>query len=349
MGLRRSHDHPEIVQNGAQGFFLLSRLSSAVNAWGAARGTRAAWGAPERGKNIEALLKGAAPTPMKIKVRRFDPDTMKPHRILMFVGRRGVGKSVALEDIMSRLRVDYTVAMTPTEDSAAMFRKHVPESGIFSTFNIAKIDSMVQLQRQMARTPAKLRSALLVLDDCMYEKKAFKHVSVRDIFMNGRHSHITMALTSQYCLDLSPDLRGNCDYVFVFRDTVISNKQRLWKYFFGMFETYQDFSRVMDACCENFGCLVLDNTAKDNDIESCVFWWKADPQVAPFRLGRPVFWRMDQACRKSDTDLKREHDEQLREQMLLGQKKQKRLITYVERADAQGHALTEDSALIMKV
>jgi hypothetical protein len=286
---------------------------------------------------------------MKIKVQKFDPSTMKPHRILMFVGRRGVGKSIALEDIMSRLTVDYTVAMTPTEDSAAMFRKHVPESGIFHTFNIAKIDAMVQLQRHAARTPTKLRSALLVLDDCMYEKKAFKHVSVRDIFMNGRHSHITMALTSQYCLDLSPDLRGNCDYVFVFRDTVISNKQRLWKYFFGMFETYQDFSRVMDACCENFGCLVLDNTAKSNEIEHCVFWWKADPEVPPFRMGRAVFWRMDQAYRKSDDDLRHEKEEHLREQMMMGQKKTKRVITYVERADTLGHTIPEDSAIVMKV
>ena len=286
---------------------------------------------------------------MKVRITKFDPSTLKPHRILMFVGRRGVGKSVALEHIMSQLKVDYTMAMTPTEDSAEMFRKHIPSCGIFPTFNIAKIDSMVQMQRKMARTPNKLRSALLVLDDCMYEKKAFKHVSIRDIFMNGRHSKITLALTSQYCLDLTPDLRGNCDYVFVFRDTVISNKQRLWKYFFGMFETYQDFSRVMDTCCEDYGCLVLDNTAKSNAVEHCVFWWKANPTMPHFRLGREVFWRMDQACRKTDADLIKEQQDRLREQQVMELKKQKRCITYVERADTEGRVVNEESPLVMKV
>ena len=286
---------------------------------------------------------------MKIRIEAFDPATLKPHRILMFVGRRGVGKSVALEDILSRLKVDYTLAMTPTEDSAAMFRKHIPESGIFSNFNISKIDTMVQMQRQMAKG-SKLRSALLVLDDCMYERKAFKHVSIRDIFMNGRHSHITLALTSQYCLDLSPDLRGNCDYCFIFRDTVISNKQRLWKYFFGMFETYQDFSRVMDTCTENYGCLVLDNTAKSNEIEHCVFWWRANPTPPPFRLGAKIFWKMDQQCKKTSTDVQRDEAERLREQQMKEAKKTRRAITYVERGNGDGGVvLDNESPLIIKV
>lgn len=275
---------------------------------------------------------------MKIRISRFDPANLKPHRILMFIGRRGVGKSVALEDIMSRLSPDYCLAMTPTEDSAEMFRKHIPESGIFNTFNVSKVDAMVSMQRQMAKT-GRLRSALLVLDDCMYEKKSFKHVCVRDIFMNGRHSHVTLAVTSQYCLDLSPDLRGNCDYCFVFRDTVISNKQRLWKYFFGMFETYQDFSRVMDACCENYGCLVLDNTAKTNEVEDCVFWWRAAPEVPAFRLGRSIFWKMDEYCRKTDEDISNEEAAKRREESDRLVKGKKKGITYVECADVDGNPL----------
>ena len=304
------------------------------------------WNAPCKGGRLAKSAREA--NGMKVKLTRFDPSTMKPHRILMFVGRRGVGKSVALEDVMSRLTVHYTMAMTPTEDSATMFRKHIPESSIFNTFNVAKIDAMVQMQRQMARSP-KLHNALLILDDCMYDRRAFKHVSVRDIFMNGRHSHITLAVTSQYCLDLSPDLRGNCDYVFIFRDTVISNKQRLWKYFFGMFETYQDFSRVMDTCTEDFGCLVLDNTAKSNDIESCVFWWRANPSPPPFKLGSKVFWRMDHHCRKTASDVKREEEERLREQQAMQGKKVKRAITYVECADEKGVVRNEESSFVIKV
>ena len=30
------------------------------------------------------------------------------------------------------------------------------------------------------------------------------------------------------------------------RENIMSNKSKLWKYFFGMFDRYEDFARVMD-------------------------------------------------------------------------------------------------------
>jgi len=41
---------------------------------------------------------------------------MKPHRIVLAVGRRGMGKSVLMRDLMQHLsdRVDFGLAMTPT-------------------------------------------------------------------------------------------------------------------------------------------------------------------------------------------------------------------------------------------
>jgi hypothetical protein len=46
----------------------------------------------------------------------------------------------------------------------------------------------------------------------------------------------------------------------------------------------------MDACTENYECLVLDNTSKSNKITDCVFWYKA-PIRRGFRVGAPIFWQ----------------------------------------------------------
>ena len=45
----------------------------------------------------------------------------------------------------------------------------------------------------------------------------------------------------------------------------------------------------MDACTENYECLVLDNTSKSNKIEDCVFWYKA-PIRKGFKIGSPRLW-----------------------------------------------------------
>jgi hypothetical protein len=111
--------------------------------------------------------------------------------------------------------------------------------------------------------------------------------------MNGRHWKIFFMLTMQYCMDLSPDLRANVDYVFVLRENVIQNRERLYKSFFGVFPTFDMFCQVMNSCTENYECLVLDNTSKSNRIEDCVFYYKA-PIRRGFRIGSDAMWQYHQ-------------------------------------------------------
>ena len=96
-------------------------------------------------------------------------------------------------------------------------------------------------------------------------------------------------LTMQYCIDLTPDLRANVDYIFILRENVLQNREKLYKSFFGVFPTFDMFNQVMTACTENYECLVLDNTSKSNKIEDCVFWYKAALRKN-FRIGSPQLW-----------------------------------------------------------
>ena len=244
---------------------------------------------------------------MRLKVKRFDPATLKAHRIIILVGKRGTGKSVLQRDLMYHLseKIDMGVAMTPTEESADTFRQHMPDSMIYNTFSHHKLDSMLSLQRDMVKHK-KQRSLLLVLDDCMYDKKILKGLAIRDLFMNGRHLNITMCNAVQYVMDMGPDLRTQVDYVFALRENIISNKSKLWKYFFGMFEKYEDFSRVMDKCTENHAAIVMDNTTGSCNIDECIYWYKAQIDLPDFRLGKSVFWDLSEQCTKSQTAIEAE-------------------------------------------
>ena len=281
---------------------------------------------------------------MRLRLKRFDPSTIKPHRNILCVGKRGTGKSVLLNDLMYHLckRVDFALAMTPTEDSMRMFAQHIPQCWLYDRFSGAKIDALVALQRTHAKQ-CKLRSAFVCLDDCMYDKSVLKSVSVRDCFMNGRHYHITFALALQYCMDMSPDLRSNIDLVFALRENIISNKQKLWKFFFGMFATYDDFSKVMDRCTEDYSCIVLDNTTCSNKIEDCIFWYRADISPPPYRIGKPVFWQLSARFMKSDAERQEEGERaQSRAHALASQTKPGRdPIISIEREGADGKVLKD--------
>ena len=113
----------------------------------------------------------------------------------------------------------------------------------------------------------------VLMDDCMYDNKFMRDTCIRQCFMNGRHWKIFFMLTMQYCMDLPPALRANVDYVFILRENIIQNREKLYKSFFGIFPSFDMFNKVMDACTENYECIVLDNTSKSNRIEDCVFWY----------------------------------------------------------------------------
>jgi hypothetical protein len=113
---------------------------------------------------------------------------------------------------------------------------------------------------------------------------------MRQIFYNGRHWNVFFMLTMQYCMDLTPDLRSNIDYIFVFRENILQNREKIWRNFFGIFPTFDMFNQVMNACTENYECIVLDNTIKSNKIEDVVFWYKAKIRD-DFRVGHPQFWQ----------------------------------------------------------
>lgn len=282
-----------------------------------------------------------------MRIKKFDPTTMKKHRIIIIVGKRGTGKSVMQRDLMYHLapKVDFGLAMTPTEESAEMFRQHMPDSWIYNSFSTAKLDEMLTLQRDLGRSK-KARDLFIIMDDCMYDKKIMKSLGIRDLFMNGRHMHITLCNAVQYVMDMGPDLRTQVDYVFALRENIISNKAKLWKYFFGMFERYEDFAKVMDKCTANHGALVMDNTTGSCNVEECIFWYKASMDLPEFKLGAKVFWNLSQKYIKSDEDQFVEEMERKELEKMIACSKEKKRISCVQCEDADGNLLLEDKQLI---
>jgi hypothetical protein len=129
------------------------------------------------------------------------------------------------------------------------------------------------------------------MDDMMYDAPRWiKDVSIKDIFMNGRHFNLMFLVTMQFSLGLPPSFRANCDIIFVLRETYVSNRRRLYEHYAGMFPTFEIFCQVMNQCTENYECLVINNTVRSNKLEDCVFWYKATDHP-PFKLGAPEFWQ----------------------------------------------------------
>jgi hypothetical protein len=120
-----------------------------------------------------------------------------------------------------------------------------------------------------------------------------------DIFFNGRHLDIFFCFTLQYCMGIGPDFRNNLDYVFAFKEAIYDQKVKLWKYFFGMFDFYQDFAKVFKKMATGYDCLVLDTTSGSYEIEDCLRWYRARV-YKKFAVGGRSAWWVHTKCYRND-------------------------------------------------
>ena len=262
---------------------------------------------------------------MPLQIRKFDPATMKPGRIILVVGKRGTGKSVVLRDLLFHMsnKVDFGVAMTPTEESIREFERCMPKSWIYRGFEQEKIDDIVRVQRRKAQDGGAAKKLYVVLDDCMYQKGILKSESMRQLMFNGRHLNITLLFAAQYLMEIGPETRTQIDYVICTRETIQANKVKLWRYFFGVFERYDDFVRVLDKCTADYGVLVMDNTqpgASGDPIANSIFWYRASTDLPTFRMGKDVYWKMSEQFEKTELERRAELEEQAEARMLAERK-----------------------------
>lgn len=224
---------------------------------------------------------------MKLELRKFDPRSLKDDSVVLFIGKRNVGKSFCLKYIMSfHNTIPVGVVISPTERANHFFESWVPKMLLYDEYSENTVNKFLDRQIKITdqynaeqgrygKTDLDPR-AFLILDDCLYDRSWPNSKNIRCLFMNGRHYKVFFLITMQYPLGIPPHLRTNVDYIFIFRDNQIKNRERIYQQYAGMFPSFDIFSQVLDQCTENFECLVIDNKVQSNKLEDQVFWFKAN-------------------------------------------------------------------------
>jgi hypothetical protein len=241
----------------------------------------------------------ARPT-VNLNLKKFNMNMIPDDAVVVFIGRRGTGKSWLIKDLMWwKQKFPIGTVISGTEGANAFYSTIVPSLFIHEEFNSNiisnvltrqdKITKQIRKEKEIRGSSALDRRAFIVMDDCMYDNKWINDKYIRSLFMNGRHFGLLYILALQYVMGIPPVLRGQVDYVFILRENQVTARKRIFDQFAGIFPTFELFCQIMDQCTENYECLVIHNGAKTNRIEDCVFWYKAQPH-ADFKIGSRDHW-----------------------------------------------------------
>ena len=228
---------------------------------------------------------------MQLSLREFKLSQIKDDATIMIIGKRGVGKSTIMRNIMHAKRhLPFGIACSGTEEGNGAFGKHMPGTFVYPDYDAKAVQRVIDRQRALSHDDGVPPPVFIYLDDCLYDKGVMKRPEVRQIFLNGRHFKLFVAVTAQFSGDIPPVIRSNIDYLFICRDPIIQNRRRIWENFFGLMD-FGQFQQLMTKSTENFECLVLDNTSRSNDPSDAIYWYKAKTDLPEFKMGCRAFWQ----------------------------------------------------------
>ena len=237
---------------------------------------------------------------MKLELRKFDMASMPSNSTIVLISKRNGGKTTCLKDIMYYHRdIPVGTVINPTESSNESYSAMIPSLYIHEEYSSKLIADLLMRQKSMIKKQRKEMAmhgrssidprAFLILDDCMYDNIWKRDKNMRYVFSNGRHQQLLCIITLQYVMGLIPEMRCNVDYTFIFRENNLNNRKKLYENYCTVIPTFEIFNSIMDSVTEGYGCLVVNNLARSNKLEDCVFWYEAEIHPS-YTIGSREYW-----------------------------------------------------------
>lgn len=207
----------------------------------------------------------------------FQPDINKGS-VIMFIGNRDKGKYLLVDDFIYNKPTPLTI-ISGTEYGNTFYSKKFPKLTIYNELDSSLLKNCLNCEisneKQYDGNDNHDLRKLIILDDCLYDNSWSRDETIRTLFSN---SSVRLFITMQYPLDTPPDLRINIDYIVILRNNYKEHKKRIYENYATMFQSFEHFCQVMDKYTEDYGCLIINNNSKSNELKDKIFWYKATQQ-----------------------------------------------------------------------
>ena len=96
-------------------------------------------------------------------------------------------------------------------------------------------------------------------------------------------------------MDVKPVIRTNIDGTFILRETNLKNRRSLYENYAGIIPDFGMFCDILDQITDDHTALYIHNSTTSNNLEDCIFWYKAKPVPEGFKFGCDDYWAFHKA------------------------------------------------------
>ena len=252
-----------------------------------------------------------------IVVNKFDLNSMVKNPTILLNAKRGSGKSVCIKHLLwyfgNVLHYPAGILCSKSESVDPFYQDFFPDSFIYDSCSDELFTKILRRQSKLIENNKKCimngeqtkdSRLIIVLDDVISDAKSWKNSeALGEIMFNGRHYDITFILAVQDVVAVGPAIRLNFDYVFLFKNDVKNEIDKIYKYYGGVFLNAKVFNGVVQKTTEDYGILVLIKRGeKSNALNDKIARFKADVNLKPSMFGCNKFKELHK--RRYDTSWK---------------------------------------------
>lgn len=215
---------------------------------------------------------------------------------ILIIGKKGVGKTLLVKDLLLRMNHQNLVVFNPSESRKREYElTAIPENiheeyseDILATFvkqQMKRTKQYHRQQRNMETANIDVPNGCVVFDNCFKVKNYMNHESIRMLFLNGICIMTRFIMATELPPPMPPILRNNLDYIFVFGGLTERYLRRLHEQCGDdIFPTFELFNKIYEQLTMNpFSCMVINNLTRSDKIEDQIMWYKAHYEP-PWRM-----------------------------------------------------------------
>ena len=235
---------------------------------------------------------------------KFNIETIARDATCVILGQRGSGKSVLIRNILQVLKdIPQGIIISKTEKYNKAYSDIFPSTFIYDKYSRELVEKVFSSQESKLnhyrREHPEVRdgksvdnSFLMVMEDCLADASLWKKDTyIKEIFQNGRHANICYIVTLQYTKGITPELRSNIDYIFIFRHDSKVELRSLYENYASIIPTFSIFCQILESLTRNYMCMVIENKNKGNkEWWERIYYCKAKSKLEPFKFGSDAFW-----------------------------------------------------------
>lgn len=224
----------------------------------------------------------------------FDYTSILDDAFVLNIGKRRHGKTTNTDHIMWNKQHCYPVGIVFTHTKFNGFwQKRVPAKYIHETYDPGVLNGLFQRNKKILEDPEQDNVnpwAFVILDDCVSQHELMHDTALKELASAGRHYKIFTIINTQYAYGINPLIRGNADYVFLFKQAQRRQRDAVAEDYMDSMPK-KDALKVLDTITKvKHQMLVVDVDAETLSVAHCPGPDKLSDEQKHYKLGCREFW-----------------------------------------------------------